>query len=49
LLQLFLDPVKATGGRLAPFRGNGFVGIVCNELGLHGQLASSDITQFGVI
>jgi len=45
----FPDPVKAMSGRLVPFRGHGFVGIVCNELGLHRQLASSDITQFGVI
>jgi len=29
---------------LAPFRGHGFVGIVCIELGFYRQLASSDIT-----
>jgi len=46
LLQLFPDPVKATSGQLVPFKGHGFV---CNELGLHRQLASSGITQFGVI
>jgi len=46
LLQLFPDPVK---GQLVPFRGHGFVGFVCNELGLHRQLASSGITLFGVI
>jgi len=39
-LQLFPNPVKAMSERL---EGHGFVGIVCNELGLHGQLASSDI------
>jgi len=49
LLQLFSDPVKPMSRRLAPFRGYDFVGIVCNELGFHRQLASSDITQFGVI
>jgi len=50
LLQLFPDPVKATSGQLAPFRGHGFVGIVvCNELGLHRQFVCSDITQLGVI
>jgi len=43
LLQLYPDPVKATSGQLAPCRGHGFVGILCNELGLHRQLASSDI------
>jgi len=49
LLQLFPDPVKTTSGRLVPFKGNRFVGILCNELGLHRQLTRSDITQFGVI
>jgi len=49
LFQLFPDPVKAMSGQLAPFRGHGLVGIVCNELGLHRQLAGSDITKFGVI
>jgi len=44
-LQLFPDPVKARSGRLAPFRGHGFVEIVYNKLGLHRQLASSVITQ----
>jgi len=28
----FCDPVKATSEQLAPFRGYGFVEIVCNEL-----------------
>jgi len=46
LVVAFPDRLKVTSGRLAPFTRHGFVGI---ELGLHRQLASSDITQFGVI
>jgi len=48
-LHFFPDPMKDMSGSLAPFRGHGFVGIVCNEVGLHRQLASSDITQFEVM
>jgi len=49
LLELFPDLMKAKSGQLAPFKGHGFVGMVCNELGLHRQLSNSDIPQFGVI
>jgi len=49
LLKLFPDPVKAMSGQLSPFKGHGYVGMVCKKLGLHRQVASSDITQFGVI
>ena len=49
LQQLSSDPVKATGGRLMPLNGHGFVVMVCSELGLHRELANSVLDQFGVI
>jgi len=48
-LQHFTDPVNATGGRLVPFSGHGFVVMVCSEVGFHRKLASSDFNQSGVI
>jgi len=33
-------------GQLVPFGCYSFDGMVCNELGLYKELASSDITQF---
>jgi len=36
-LLFVADPVKAMSGQFASFRGHDFVGIVCNELGLHRQ------------
>jgi len=36
------NPVKTMGGWLAPFRGHGFVVMLCNQLKLHRELATSD-------
>jgi len=47
--SFFPDLVEGTSGQLAPISGHGFDGMVYNELGLHRELAISDITQFGVI
>jgi len=43
---------KATSGRLIPISGHGFVGMLCNELGLHRELANSiwsDLIAFSPI
>jgi len=46
----FPDPVKATIRRLGDWCHSKAMALsVDNKLGLHRQLASSDITQYGVI
>jgi len=45
IVATFSDPIKAMSGQLVPFSGYSFVEMMNSELGLHRELASSDLNQ----